>query len=808
MASNSPLRCSRGSQNSRLLSLPDELILIIGEELALPSLNALILSSKRFYFTLNASLYTLMLERSQPHKAYRAVSFAAQVGNLAALKKIFTYVAPEEYWLESNWFYPFLQATRGGHHHVLRYFFEIGAPWRTRDLDQMMLIAAKNNHVKVVEAFLDGGLDITDPGDLKYCPLVTAALGYQGDLATVKLLCGRGARIDMKSEADDTVLHELAKIGSFDMLQFFLDLGSPVDAQNIEGDTPLFNAVRHQHHSAVLLLLSRGANVSILNSGGNTALHIAVLSRAASAATIVQLLLDHGADVNARSGTDKTPLHLSTRGDGGDQGIVKVLLAAGADCRAIVDKHDGTTPLLNAMASGYFRHPNISLLLEAGGAESPGQDTRAMITWAVYHNLADLLSKLVDVSLDPDLPDFLATWPLIEAVHPGRERILGFLLGKVTDVNWKAPHGTTALMQAATKGASLETVKLLLERGAHADAKDRFGGTALMYAARSSSPEVTEMILARTAQPDAVDTPRQNALHYAIDGQQAVTVDVLLKHGISPTQEARSGISPMALAIRRGNPLIVRSLLNYQVGVETRDREGDTPLTAACKQGETSIAQVLLEAGASPETQAENGTKTYPHSRSPLCIACETGNYNLASLLLSAGANPEASTEVGQKPLGIASAKSNTDIVALLLDHGARADTIVSNIRLHRTALINAAQYGQVKTVELLLARGACINSPDYYGRTALSHAAGSAHIQPIQVLIDAGAEIDSPDCKGQTPLSWAVVQGHAHAAEILVRAGADVTRPDKEGCTPITLALRATDEAAIKVLYQTHSHS
>ncbi|KAL5343339.1 ankyrin repeat-containing domain protein [Aspergillus crustosus] len=790
MATDLPLTCSESTANDQsngLLSCPDELILLIGDELSVHSLNALILSSKRFYFALTSSLYNSMLDQNQraSWRVLETMIYASHTGNLATLKKVLKYVTSEDYRIRSNWFRLLLHATLSGHHHVVRYFLDIGVPCHLSMLERLMKSAAQNNLPNLVEVYLDAGVDISSQSDLNDCSLVAAAMGYQGDPTTVKLLCDRGARIDVRNEAGDTVLHELAKNGSFDMLQFFLHLGSPVDAQNVEGDTPLFNAVRYQQYSAVLLLLSRGANVSVMNASGQTPLHIAVLSRATSSAAIVQLLLDHGANVNARSGTNKTPLHLATKGDGGDQSIVKILLAAGADCCAVVDEHDRTTPLLNAMSSGYFRHPNISLLMDSGGAESPEQDTRAMITWAVHHNLADLLTRLVDVSPHNELTAFLATWPLMEAVSPGRDQILKFLLSKITSVNWKGPQYNTALIQAAAKGASLETVQLLLERGAHVDARDRHGTTALI-----------------TAQPDAVDTPRQTALHYAIDGQKEQTVDLLLKHGLSPTQEARRGISPMMLAICRGNPLIVRSLLNYSVDVEARDRGGDTPLTAACKQKDNAIVQILIEAGANPETQAEHGTNKYPHSRSPLCIACETSNYNLVSLLLSAGANVEVASEVGQKPLGIASAKSDTSIVSLLLDHGASVNTIVSNPRLHRTALINAAQHGQTKTVELLLARKVSIDSTDYYGRTALSHAAGNGHLSIIQVLLDAGAELDTLDCKGQTPLSWAVVQGQVRAAEKLVRTGADVTRGDKQGRTPISLAMRAGDESIIRVLY------
>ncbi|KAL4921029.1 ankyrin repeat-containing domain protein [Aspergillus aurantiobrunneus] len=806
MATDSHLRWSEipaHGQIKGLLSLPDELILLVGHELSLHSLNALVQTSKRFYFALTSRLYKLMLVENYPHSnSTNAMIIAASTGNLATFKKLLTFVTPQDDWFKSHSFQAFRAATRNGHDHIVRFLLKAGVRCRPEDMKMLMVRAAGRNHVKTVEVLIDAGADISSsPRTLDECPVTTAARSYEGDPAMVKLLCDRGANKDPKDDWQ-SVLHVLARIGGFDMLKFFLDMGSSVDAPNATGNTPLFFAIQREHHSAVLLLLSRGASVSVRNDAGNTPLLVAAMNRGTSAAAIVQLLLDYGADVNARSRSNRTPLHLATTGSGGDEKIVKILLQAGADCRAMVDENDRATPLLNAMSTGYYQHPRIPLLIDAGGAESPGQDTRSLITWAVYHNLLELLKKLIDNSADPGLPAFLETLPLIESIRPGREEILRFLLTIVTNVNWKSPDGITPLIQAATCGASPDTIRLLLERGAHADAKDTYGCIALMFAAQSNSTEATAMILERTAQPDAVDSTDQSALNYAIEGQKEDTVDLLLKHGLSPVQENNA----LMRAVRHGNPHIVRSLLNYSVNAETRDHGdiiGDTRLTVACRLGNHAMAEVLLNAGSNPETQADHGTTSFPHSRSPLCIACDGNNPSLVRLLLERGADVEATAQAGQKPLGIAATKRQTDIASLLLAHGANVNAPVSNPGLHRTALIIAAQNGHVETAALLLAHNAAVSATDYYGRTALSHAAENGHTETIQLLLNAGSELDAPDCKGHTPLYWAVTQGDPHAAEILVRAGADVARGDREGLTPISLAMRSGDESVIRVLYQ-----
>ncbi|KAL2810433.1 ankyrin repeat-containing domain protein [Aspergillus granulosus] len=334
---------------SLLLSLPDELILLIGEELSSRSLNALIRASKRLYFALSASIYTVTLQRCDTSFIHEAVKFCARNGNLVAIKNFLAYYSPQENLTKYNWLPALEEAAKHGHDHVLRFILDLDPSYKPHSLERLMKEAATGNHVKAVETLIDAGFDVSSHRELFYCPLSQAAMAYQGDPATVRLLCDRGAYKFASDEDEEIVLHKLARIGSFDMTKFFLDLGYPVDPQNADGSTPLFLAIDAQHYSVTLLLLLRGASVSIRDGAGLNVLHRASLQRGASAASIVQLLLHHGADPNERSGTNKTPLYLATRRRGGDRDVIKALLAGGADCCAIVDENDKTTPLQNVM---------------------------------------------------------------------------------------------------------------------------------------------------------------------------------------------------------------------------------------------------------------------------------------------------------------------------------------------------------------------------------------------------------------------------------------------------------------------------
>ena len=82
---------------------------------------------------------------------------------------------------------------------------------------------------------------------------------------------------------------------------------------------------------------------------------------------IVQLLLDKGADVNAKKTDGVTALMVASRD--GHQEVVKLLLDKGADVNA--KRTDGVTALMAVSASGYIE---IAQSLLANGADVNAKD--------------------------------------------------------------------------------------------------------------------------------------------------------------------------------------------------------------------------------------------------------------------------------------------------------------------------------------------------------------------------------------------------------------------------------------------------
>lgn len=135
---------------------------------------------------------------------------------------------------------------------------------------------------------------------------------------------------------------------------------SLVNAVSPDGWFPLHLAAHFGHADAVRALLNKGAKVDApsTNAMRNTALHAAAAGRSK---TVAKLLVDAGADVNARQSGGWTPLHSVAQS--GDVEFALVLTEAGADVSVRADNQQ--RPLDLALTKGQQAMVDF---LEAHGA--------------------------------------------------------------------------------------------------------------------------------------------------------------------------------------------------------------------------------------------------------------------------------------------------------------------------------------------------------------------------------------------------------------------------------------------------------
>jgi uncharacterized protein len=181
---------------------------------------------------------------------------------------------------------------------------------------------------------------------------------YHGADEVLSLLIEFGAELDVFAAA---------AAGRGERPEAILDADPrQLDAFAADGWTALHLAAFFGQTAAAGALLARGADVGAVsrNATANMPLHAALAGRMER--RLVELLLAHGADVNARGGAGYTPLHLAA--SRGDAGLVELLLAHGG--RPGSSSDDGRTAADIAGERGY---PEVAVLLRQRGGGTPAE---------------------------------------------------------------------------------------------------------------------------------------------------------------------------------------------------------------------------------------------------------------------------------------------------------------------------------------------------------------------------------------------------------------------------------------------------
>jgi uncharacterized protein len=255
------------------------------------------------------------------------------------------------------------------------------------------------------------------------------------------------------------------------------------------------------------------------------------------------------------------------------------------------------------------------------------------------------------------------------------------------------------------------------------------------------------------AKKDLID--RQVNTYLARAAQKGCTqfVTELLKDGASVHARRREGDAALHHAVKATQPDTTRVLLDAGADIEQRDLSGATPLYLAVDAGRVATVRLLLERGAIMDAPGKSAA-------TPLISAAYNGRENLVTLLLDRNGDFNLADNTGKTAIVYAAARGFSGIVEKLLSKGVDVNRRYSN---DLTALMWAAGHANdapeveaVKTVELLIAKGARIDDVDNRGWTALMIAAELGHGAVIDVLLKRGARRYLSDGKGKTALDLA----------------------------------------------------
>ncbi|MHC4643268.1 MAG: ankyrin repeat domain-containing protein, partial [Planctomycetota bacterium] len=296
-------------------------------------------------------------------------------------------------------------------------------------------------------------------------------------ILTISLLvvCGQTAQSKAKEQTVD--IWTAAATGNIEAIKQHVAAGTDLNAKEPSGgSTPLMIAALVGQTEAAKLLIEEGANINARSNDGGTALHAAAFF---CHTEIVKLLLGKGADVNAKNIRGETPLDS----------------VAGEWSKELEDIYKWIAELLRLqldLERIKADRPKIAALLRKHSekvASAPSIDIWA----AAKDGNIEAVRKHISTGKDINIRSKSGATLLIAASVGGQTEIARLLIEKGADVNLREDGGgSTALLAAAFFGHT-EIVEILIDKGADVNARNLSSETPLDTVSAPWSPELAEV---------------------------------------------------------------------------------------------------------------------------------------------------------------------------------------------------------------------------------------------------------------------------------------------------------------------------
>ena len=509
----------------------------------------------------------------------------------------------------------------------------------------------------------------------------------------------------------------------------------PPDSAPSEGRSPsdmawdLADSIAKGDRQKVCDLIRRGAQTAgVQFANGVSALHDAILRGAEGAwLDIAKVLILNGADLNHADAQGRGPLHWAARRNAAE--LVSLLLENGAELNA---RASGGHSALDDAAEGGRRAPEAAKILrDSGGICYVNTDSPLCAGAHPPDFLAGPKCPAGTMDAGGRTQTELNKQLRLSAQTGNTERICEWLR-RGAEVNDNAKDTDFTALQEATHEGHLEAAKLLLENDAEVNArKEGTGPSSLDLAAYGERAEIAAVLR------DA------GGLCFLASGP--LCRDEPVKPEPEPEPEIpasadKCSSSPLPAEGRsqrrldRELFLAVSWTTQYNWGEERRteicnwirrgaDINGNSPLYGLTALHVAALGLAGVYAVELADFLMTNGADANGRDNSltaPMHIAARGGLADMALALAAGGGDVSATDRHGRTPLHSAALWGKAEVAGILIDLGADVDALAES---GRTPLHYAAEQARPETVEALLSHGADFRIEDDYERTALEWA-------------------------------------------------------------------------------------
>ncbi len=601
-------------------------------------------------------------------------------------------------------------------------------------------------------------------------PLVYAAL--LGAVKIVKWLLETEWGTDVADLDLNKALLAASHIGHIDIVILLLDHGADVHATHEQDNTSAFQyGVYKKHLNILQLLIKRGVDVNQKGWRGGTALHSGAMY---GHAKIIQFLIRNGAEINIFDQRGLTPLHCASS-CGHDTSIVQLLINEGADPNLGSSNPPCGAPLHQASFHGNIQV--VQCLLDNGAnVDLYSEELGTPLQAACLEGHFQLVKLLIERGADVNMIGGSRLGNALHATLCGNHvDIASYLIEKGAHAS--VTPGSQSHLQVAVSKGNVDMVKLLCSKYYGASEfldEEGTAGTALEMALSTRKFMVAGILLEAGAM--FTDQAFTKGIHCATQHQSILYLEQVMdwKLQYHPDLDASYTLNwALADASFNGNIELVRILLE-KYNVDANGLEGIAVINASLN-GHLEVLKVLEAAGG-----MSSGCE------GALQAAAYMGRQDTLEQLLS---HPNPSFDVNHCESNDHTALEDAliggypEIAKMLIDKGADINGSEG------VALEMAARRGYADVVEMMIERGAATSGVRY----ALEQGVNEGWVDVVKVLLDARKDLIGNEelCRA---LRVARKKGYTEVVEMLEReVGYDRESEEQEG----------TDEDPVQQLNQ-----
>ncbi|XP_067668335.1 ankyrin repeat domain-containing protein 50-like [Haliotis asinina] len=390
-------------------------------------------------------------------------------------------------------------------------------------------------------------------------------------------------------------LHAASKSGDLSKVKLVLQHGlAVINCQEWIGRTPVMWAAAGRHIKVVEFLVSKGANLTLVDRFGINILHSACLG--GDVKVVKYVLSKNTLDINGRVRCGRTAVMLAA--DNGHRDVLELLVGRGANV-ALTDEN-GDNFLHCACREGHAEVVKYILLQDLVDINSLGHEKKSPVLIAGEQGHTEVVELLVKHGADLSLREKSGSNTLHRACYYGQFDVVKHILSlNRVDINCRGYMKRTPVMVAAEQGYK-KIVELLVNHGADLSLREQSGSNILHNACYRGQFDVVKYILSlNRVRINSRGYMKRTPVMVAAEHGYKTVVELLVNHGADLSLREQSGSNILHSACYRGRFDVVKYVLSLNtVDINSRGWKKRTPVMVAAVQGYKEVVELLVEHGA------------------------------------------------------------------------------------------------------------------------------------------------------------------------------------------------------------------